>query len=118
MDDFSGDQWLLLEYAVGISQGKVNPRFAAWKIGPLNQARWLTLAIRLLCLWTRGAYPLELSEKLNILVKFIIEVYAVTWFEIKRDNSFFNQQLYIFNMIQRVKQQSTEIQNVAFKSFS
>ena len=31
---------------------KVNPRFTAWKIGPLNLARWLTLAIRLMCLWT------------------------------------------------------------------
>lgn len=37
MDDQSGDQRLLLEYAVGISRGKVNSRFAAWKIGPLNQ---------------------------------------------------------------------------------
>ena len=49
-----------LEYAVGISCGKVNHRFASWKIRPLNQARWLTLAIWLICLWTRGEYPPEL----------------------------------------------------------
>ena len=55
-DDLSSDQ-ILLEYAVGISREKVNPRYAAWKIGPLNQARWLTLATRLMCLWIRGIYP-------------------------------------------------------------
>lgn len=43
-------------------------------------------------------------------------MYAVSWFEIKTDNNFFNQQLYIFNMIQRTKQQSTEIQNTVFNS--
>jgi len=116
MDDLSGDQRLLLEYAVGISRGKVNTRFASWKIGPLNQARWLTLAIRLMCLWTRSVYPPKLSDKLRNIVQFVIQVYAVSWFEIKRDNDFYNQQLYIFNMIQRVKQQSTEIQNVALKN--
>ena len=34
----------------------------------------------------------------------VIQVYEVSWFEIKRDNIFYNQQLYIFKMIQRVKQ--------------
>jgi hypothetical protein len=55
-------------------------------------------AIRLLCLWTRGAYPPELQDKLYHAIKFIVEVYAVSWFEIKRDSNIHNQQLYIFNM--------------------
>ena len=49
--DLSCDQRLLYEYAVGISRGKVDSRYASWKIGPLNQARWLTLAIRFMDLW-------------------------------------------------------------------
>ena len=77
MDDLNGDQWLLLEYAVAISQGKVNPIFASWKVGPLNQARWLTLAISLICLWIRG-------ENSRAIVQFVIQVYAVCWFEIKK----------------------------------
>ena len=89
--------------------------YAAWKIGPLNQARWLTLATRLMCLWTRSVYPQTLYDELITLVQFIIQVYTVSWFKIKTDN-FFNQQLYIFNMIQRTKQQSTAIQNTVFKS--
>ena len=61
IDDLSCDQRLLYEYTVGISRGKVDSRYASRKIGPLNQARWLTLAIRLMCLWTHGAYPQRLT---------------------------------------------------------
>ena len=79
-------------------------------------ARWLTLAIRLMCLWTRGAYPPELQDKLRHAVKYIVQVYAVSWLEIKRESKFHNQQLYIFTMIQRMKQQAEEIQSIAFKN--
>ena len=80
MDSLSSDQSLLYEYTVG----KVNPRFASWKIGPLNQARWLTLAIRLMCLWTPGAYLQNLSTKLYSLINSIMNVYAICWFDIKK----------------------------------
>ena len=98
-------QRLLYEYAVGISRGKVDSKYASWKIGPLNQARWLTLAIRLMYLLTRGAYPQRLTTKLHCLINFIVNVYATCWFEIKRNNKFHNQQLHIFNMIRRIKEQ-------------
>ena len=83
-DILSCDQRLLYEYAVDISSGKVDFRFALWKIEPLNQAKWLTLTIRLMCLWTCGTYPQNLSTKLDSLIKFIVEVYAISWFEIKK----------------------------------
>jgi len=116
MNDLSCDQRLLLEYVLGISKGQVNSKFASWKIGPLNHARWLTLAIRLMCIWTRGVYPPELEPKIYLLIKFIVEVYAISWFEIKKSNKFHNQQLYIFNMIQRINQQPNEIQTIAFNN--
>ena len=87
MDSLSSDQRLLYEYTVGISRGKVDPRFASWKIGPLNQARWLTLAISLMCLWTRGAYPQNLSIKLYSLINFIVNVYSICWFDIRKVTS-------------------------------
>ena len=68
------------DYSINIQ----DPRFASWKIGPLNQARWLTLAIRLMCLWTRGAYPKNLSTKLYSLINFIVNVYAICWFDKKK----------------------------------
>ena len=86
VNDLSNDQRLLLEYVLGISRGRVSPRFAAWKIGPLNHARWLTLSIRLMCLWTREPYPPELHDQLYQVIKFIVQVYAVSWFQIKRDS--------------------------------
>ena len=91
--DLSCDQRRLYEYAVGISRDKVDSRYASWKIGPLNQARWLTLAIRLMCLWTRGAYPQRLTTKLHSLINFIVNFCAICWFEIKRNNKFNNHRL-------------------------
>ena len=82
MNSLSSDQRLLYEYTIGISRGKVDPKFASWKTGPLNQARWLTLAIRLMCLWTHEAYPKNLSTKLYSLINFIVNVYAICWFDI------------------------------------
>ena len=51
-------------------------------------------------------------------MKYIVQVYAVSWFEIKkkRDSQFHNKQLYIFNMIQRMKPHAEEIQSIAFKN--
>ena len=47
-----------------------------------------------------------------------MEVYAVSWFEIKRDSKFHKQQMYIFNIIQRINQQSEEVQGVPFKNLN
>ena len=69
-----------------------------------------------MCLCTRGAHPPELCDKLRCLIKFIVGVYAVSWFEIKKFDKFYDQQVYIFNMIQRIKQHSTEIQNITLKN--
>ena len=116
LKDLSSDQRLLYEYVIGISQGQVNPKYAAWKIGPLNHARWLTLAIRLMCMWTRGSYPARLNDKLQQLVQYIVQVYAVNWFEIKRHSKFHHQQEYIFNTIRRIKVLSSEVQATAFNN--
>ena len=116
INDLGCGQRLLYKYAVGISRFKVDSRYASLKIGPLNQARWLTLAFRLMCLWTRGAYPQRLTTKLHSLINFIVNVYATCWFEIKRNNKFRHQQLHIFNMIQRIKEQLHKIQHIVLRN--
>ena len=50
------------------------------KLGSLCRSRWLTLAIRLLALYTREKKP---NETLKKPVSYIIKVYAFAWFEIK-----------------------------------
>ena len=97
--DLSNDQRLLLEYVQGIAVEKVNSQLALRKIGPLNPSRWLTLAIRLLCVYTRGIYPVYLSITMTQLVQYIVQVYAVSWFEIKRNGKFEMQPVFIFDMI-------------------
>ena len=69
-----------------------------------------------MCLWTHGAYSQRLTTKLDSLINFIINVYTTCWFEIKRNNKFHNQQLHIFNMIQRIKEQPHEIQQTALRN--
>lgn len=115
-DTLSCDQRLLYEYTVGICSGKVDFRFASWKIGPLNQSRWLTLGISLMCLWNHGAYPQNISTKLHSSINFIVNVYAICQFQNKRNNKFHNQQMYIFNMIQRIRKQPYEIQQITLKN--
>jgi len=97
----------------GIAVGIVNTQFAEWKIGSLNPSRWLTLAIRLFCIYIRGIYPAHLSDALTQLVQYIVQVYAVSWVEIKRNRRLEMQPIFIFNMIQRIKLQSPTIQQVA-----
>ena len=43
-------------------------------------------------------------------------MYATCWFEIKRNNKFHNQQLQIFNIIQKIKEQPHEIQQMALRN--
>ena len=45
----------------------------------MSQSRWLTLANRIFRLYASTSTP---SDKLKILADFIINVYALTWFDI------------------------------------
>ena len=38
-------------------------------------------------IWTRGAYPKNLLTKLYSLINFIVNVYAICWFDIKKVTS-------------------------------
>ena len=83
LKDLSKDQRLLYEYCRGIRTGKIAGSWAHHRIGPLNHARWLTLATRILALYTRESCP---SQNLVLLVKFVMGVYAPTWFRIKQSS--------------------------------
>ncbi len=96
----SDNQRLLMEYMFGISEGKISDKFVYRKPGPLNLARWLTTAIRILVLYTRTDDP---SETLFILVHYIVKVYAFTWFTVREVNNFIGGPEILFEMIQVVK---------------
>ena len=67
--DLSTDQKILMDYMLGISSGKLDEQKAKASICPLNHSRWLTLAIRILALYTRTIEP---SKELRILVQSIM----------------------------------------------
>ena len=79
--DLSHDQRILYHYCAGIDSGNIPDRHAKLKIGPLNHARWITLAARLLALYVRSEKPSKAQRR---IVQFILHVYGPTWFQIKR----------------------------------
>jgi hypothetical protein len=100
LQDLSNDQRLLLEYMLGVSCGTVKESFIHRKPGPLNLARWLTAAIRILMLYTR---TLEPSENLTLLVNYIQAVYGKVWFRVKSEKSFTKAPEILFEMVQDVR---------------
>ena len=107
--DLSRDQKLLYRYVKAIAEGKVPDSLVAQVAGPVNHSRWLTLAIRLMILYTRTSRP---TKGLKLVVKYILQVYSVIWFLIKRESKFTSGPSHLFTLISLVKTQSPEVQSV------
>ena len=114
--ELSQDQRLLYEYTKGIAQGSVSPQFASHKIGPVVGSRWLTLAIRLMALYTRGTVAAEHSAALKDLVTYIVQIYSPCWFLIKADSKFHNQPHYTHFILKNLKHQTDKIQKIVQKN--
>ena len=107
--DLSRDQKLLYQYVKAIHSGEVSDRLALQVAGPIDHSRWLTLAIRILQIYTRTADP---SSGLRIIVTYICQVYAPMWFLIKAHSKFTQGPSHIFKLIQLVRDQPLEVQAV------
>ena len=57
MKDLSRDEKLIYQYCMAVTTGVLGNRIARQAVAPINHSRWLTLAIRLLQLWTRTENP-------------------------------------------------------------
>ena len=68
--DLSRDQNLLYRYTRAIADGTLESSLITQLPGPVDHARWLTLSIRLLILYTRTATP---SPELVTLVTFLVQ---------------------------------------------
>lgn len=75
----------MYRYTKGIAAGNIPDDLASQIPGPLNHSRWLTLALRLLLLYTRTDDP---SEGLVKIVTYIMKVYVPSWFTIKSHTKF------------------------------
>ena len=92
-----------------IQEGRVPPSLKLCKCGPLNHSRWLTLAIRLLILYTQTENP---SQGLITLVTYIMQVYAPMWFILKKASSFTDAPFALFTWMKLVERQPESVQLV------
>ena len=100
MADLSADQKLLLNYVLAIHDGKIPENIVNLKPGPPCLARWLTMATRVLYIYTRSEDP---SSELQRIVAFICKVYAPGWFNIKCQSSFLPGPVILFDLLKAVK---------------
>ena len=107
--DLSRDQKLLYRYTKAIAAGTVPDSLAPQVAGPINHARWLTLAIRLMILYTRTDKP---CKGLCMVVKYVVQVYSVVWFLIKKESKFTHGPSHLYKQIILVQAQSLEVQTV------
>ena len=105
----SRDQNLMYRYILAVSKGKVSSNLATQKVGPLNHSRWLTLAIRLLQLYTRTEVP---SDGLRKIVRFITQVYGPSWFAIKKAGTFTKGPALLFQQMVLIKTQPEDVQRL------
>ncbi|XP_047138681.2 uncharacterized protein LOC124814754 [Hydra vulgaris] len=115
VSDLSNDQRKLYEYTIGISTGKVSKKYAMTKPGPVNHARWLTLALRIMYKYTRETNP---SAELVMITKYIVQVYSPIWFAIKRSGHYKDSAKILFKLIELTKLQDKKIQEVVFKNLA
>ena len=105
-NDLSRDQWLLYKYTKAIATGSVDDNLKHQIAGPLNHSRWLTLAIRLLQLYTRTENP---SDALVNIVTYIVKVYSPSWFKIKSKAKFTSSPSNLFYQMRLVMNLPTYI---------
>ena len=104
LSDLSTDQQrFLYEYTKGIGSGKVNEKCSFLKIRQQHHARWLTLAIRHLAVYTREEFP---SGNLLKLAHYIVKVYAPSWFEIKSSSKLCEYPRILFQNLSHIDQLS------------
>ena len=108
--DLSRDQQLLYKYCKAINTGSIDQNLVSQIAGPTNHARWLTLAIRLLILYTRTNNP---SPGLVKISTFILQVYAPSWFCIKSNWHFTSDPSNLFLQMRRVVKLPIEAQSIA-----
>ena len=107
--DLSRDQEIIYQYTKAIETGVGTDRLASQVARSIDHSRWLTLAICLLQIYTRTDEP---STGLKMIVTYIYHVYSPMWFAIKRHSKVTKRPGHLFQLIQKVKQQPEDVQEI------
>ena len=79
LEELSTDQYYGYRICWAVICGEVDEDLKLLEIGPIVHSRWLTLACRILRLYTATCNP---SQSLVTLAEYCLKVYFPTWFEI------------------------------------
>lgn len=96
----SNDQKYLFRIVNALISGKFPESLQRLKVGPYNQSRWLTAGSRICLLYASTEKP---SPTLHVLTSYIVNVYAPTWFQIKKHELAVNGPENLFYLIQKIK---------------
>lgn len=95
--ELRSDQRYLYRMVRAVDSGICETDLADIKPGPVNLSRWNTMASRLLRLYVAKPSP---SNNLQILVQYVMKVYAPFWFLIKSKPQAIHGSRHIFQYIQ------------------
>lgn len=94
----SNDQKYLYNIVNALISGDFPRSLCQLKIGPLNHSRWITTASRCCKLYASTKKP---SKTLYTITSYIVNVYAPTWFRIKRNERAIHGPKNLFFLIQK-----------------
>lgn len=111
--ELSKDQAYLYNMCQAVMKGELPIDLAHQEPGPLNNARWLTLANRLLRKYASTPRP---SKKFQEIIHSIIHFYGPSWFQIKTHPKCVDGPRNFFKQVQYQQKLGKELQKVVQKS--
>lgn len=107
--DIRADQCYLYRMVIAVNNGVCDEHLASIKPGPVNKARWLTTAGRILRLYiTKKNPPLYLCK----LAAFVVKVYAPFWFLVKSQPLAIHGSRHVFKYISWIRGLPEDVQEV------
>ena len=111
--DLSTDQKYLYRILQVIRTGKIPPDFEKYNIGPLNHARWLTLANRICRLYiSQVRLSSKLKSDLFQVVEFILLCYGPGWFNIKSKPSLIHSPEHVLTSVTNYRKLPEKTQKI------
>jgi hypothetical protein len=107
----SSDQLYLYKMCQAVLSGDCPIDLAMMIPGPLNHARWLTTASRILRQYVATSQP---TRKLIDLATFILRVYAPSWFTIKKNSHITDAPRNLWMLTVRMRYLTEEYKKIVF----
>lgn len=112
--DLSTDQNYLLDICEAIKSGRCSDNLAKKNPGKMAHSRWLTTANRILRLYISTQNP---SENFQVLVDFVMKVYAPMWFRIKSKPFIQDGARHLWNSLRLSREFPDNIKAIVYKVF-